>query len=247
MEFELGERLFGGGEGEEFFGGVAGAQEENFGLVGIESEGNLLAGLVGDGGHGGLEAGGGGAGPGDGLDAGDGDEADGSEFAEGFPADVPRLNVGREWAGPAFGRAGEHDDNFAFELQTFEIVVLHFGHAEAVADEDHGRFHGGGGVGPQAEIGLFTEFNGERLALANEGEAGVGFVDLAGLELHGLRVALGAGGGEAEAFELFGDVGGGLAVALATGVAAFEFVVGEELDVLPPKLAVVVGGERSYK
>ena len=54
-------------------------------------------------------------------------------------------------------------------------------------------------------------------------------------------------GGEAEAFELFGDVGGGLAMAFAAGVAAFEFIVGEELDVLPPKLAVIFGGERSYK
>lgn len=118
-EIELGKRLFGGGEGEEFFGGVAGAGEEHLCLFGIKDEGDLLAGLVGDGGHGSLEAGGGGAGPGNGLDAGDGDESDGSEFAEGLPADIAGLNVGRERTGPAFGSAGEHDDNFAFELEAF--------------------------------------------------------------------------------------------------------------------------------
>ena len=180
------------------------------------------------------------------MDAGDGDDADGAEFAEGFPADVVGLDVGGEGAGPAFGAAGEDDDDFAFELEAFEIVVLHFRDAEAVADKDHGRFDARGGVGPEVEVSLFAEFNGEGLTIADDGEAGVGFVDLAGLELDGLHVALGSGSGEAEAFELFGDVGGGLAMAFAAGVAAFEFIVGEELNVLPPKLAVVIGGERSY-
>lgn len=207
----------------------------------------MLAGLVGDGRHGGLEASGGGAGPGNGLDAGDGDDADGSEFAEGFPADVFGLDVSRERPGPAFGTAGEDDDDFAFELEAFEIVVLHFRDAEAVADEDHGRFDAGCGVRAEVEIGLLAEFDGLGLTVTEEGEAGVGFVDLAGSELDGLHVALGSGGGEAEAFELLGDVGGGLAVAFAAGVAAFEFVVGEELNVLPPKLTIIFGGERSYR
>ena len=59
-----------------------------------------------------------------------------------------------------------------------------------------------------------------------------------GYELDGLIVAFFARGLDAVFLELVDDVAFGFAQALAASVAAFHIVVGEDLDMVPPGVAV---------
>ena len=139
-------------------------------------------------------------------------------------------------------RAGtvDVDGDFAAEIEAGEIIVPGFGHAQPVADEDHGGLGFGGEVGAAALGGI--EAVEDFLAIgADNGDTAFVVDELAGLELDGLQIAVGAGGFEAEGLHLGGDVFDGFVVAFAAGVAALQFVVGEELDVGPP--AVALGGE----
>ena len=63
-----------------------------------------------------------------------------------------------------------------------------------------------------------------------------------------LEVARGPGGLESELLELRLDVPDGFQESGRAGVAAFELVVGEELDVAPPEFAFggVIGGEKTW-
>ncbi len=71
--------------------------------------------------------------------------------------------------------------------------------------------------------------SGSRLPSADEGEAAIFFDDLAGDEFDRLVEAVYAGRFRARVLELLDGVLLRFALAAAAGVAAFQFVVGEEL------------------
>ena len=177
------------------------------------------------------------------LDGGEhGDDADGAAADElgGFLARVVGLGGG----GEALGGAGEDDGNFALNVDAGgEIGVVELGGVDAEADEDGGRgdlARGGAGGGA-----------GEHVVDRSEGDLGAGVADdeFAGFEVEagfahgeGLHVAPVAGGLDAEAQELGGDVGHGKAVAAGAGGAALHEIVGEEGDVGADAALGGVGG-----
>jgi len=140
------------------------------------------------------------------------------------------------------GRSGEDHDDLAPDVDAGEVVIIFLGDFEAIADENQRRFDLGHGHDAGANDGIFAET--ERFAfvfvlvLADEGQAAVSLDDLAGDELDGLVEAVDAGGLRARALELLDGVSLGGALATAASIAAFEFVVGEDFDVIPPGLAV---------
>ena len=79
----------------------------------------------------------------------------------------------------------------------------------------------------------------------DEGKAAIFLDDLARNELDGLVEAVHAGGFGSGVLELFDSVNLRFVLATAAGVAAFELVVGEKLDVIPPALAVKMRGALS--
>ena len=90
----------------------------------------------------------------------------------------------------------------------------------------------------RADDGIFAERERFAFAVADEGETAILFDDLAGDEFDRLVEAVGAGGFGARVLELLDGILLRLALATAAGIAAFEFVVGENLDVIPPGLTV---------
>ena len=119
-----------------------------------------------------------------------------------------------------------------------EVVIIFLRDFEAIAGENQRRFDLGRGHDAGADDGIFTERERFAFAVADEGEAAIFFDDLAGDELDGLVEAVYARGFCARALELLDGVCLRFALATAAGVAAFEFVVGENFDVIPPGLAV---------
>src|SRR5208283_885507 len=109
---------------------------------------------------------------------------------------------------------------------------------EAIADENERRFDLGRGHDARVNDGIFTEGERFAFAVANQDEAAIFFDDLAGDELDGLVETVDACGFCTRAHKLLDGVFLRFALAAATSVAAFEFVVGEELDVIPPRLTV---------
>src|ERR1700732_362048 len=124
------------------------------------------------------------------------------------------------------------------DVDAGEVVIILLRDFEAIADENQRRFDLGRGHHARADDGILTE--GERFASAgaDEGKAAILFDDLAGDEPDGLVEAVYARGLRARALELLYGVGLCGAFARTARVAAFEFVVGENFDVIPPSLAV---------
>ena len=79
------------------------------------------------------------------------------------------------------------------------------------------------------------------LGFVTQGEGGFGFVDLILIEPDGLEETIDARRLKAGFLELFNGESLGFAKTFASGVAAFEGIVGEEFDVRPPGVAVEVG------
>src|SRR5262249_40207453 len=140
-----------------------------------------------------------------------------------------------------FARAARevyHD--LAFEIEAGEVVELVFGNGECVAAED------GGGVGVLGEVAtggecrVVAELERSDPALLSNCEAGLLFDDLRDFEFDWLEVTSGSGGLESGALEFAREIFSSAAVAWGSGVAAFEFVVGEDLDVGPPAVAFFV-------
>src|SRR5208282_974602 len=109
---------------------------------------------------------------------------------------------------------------------------------EAVADENQRRFNLGRGHDAGADKGIFAEREWFALAVVDQREAAILFDDLAGDEFDGLVEAVNARRFRARALELLDGMGLRGALATAAGIAAFEFVVGEDFDMTPPGLAV---------
>jgi hypothetical protein len=82
------------------------------------------------------------------------------------------------------------------------------------------------------------------LAVGNQCERGLGFIDFVLVEADGLVETIGSGGLEAGFLELLDDIGLGFAKTFAAGVATFERIVGEKLDVRPPGVAIEMGNGR---
>ena len=148
------------------------------------------------------------------------------------------------------GRSREDHNDLAENVDAGEIVIIVFGNFETIADENQRCFDLGRGHDACANDGIFAERERFVLAVAAEGQTAIFFDDLAGDELHGLVEAVNARWLRTRVLELLDGVGLRGALSTAAGVAAFEFVVSEEFDVVPPGLAVEVrsglgcGGDR---
>src|SRR5207302_913153 len=150
-----------------------------------------------------------------------------------------------EGRGDVGRRTGEKDSDLANQIEAGKLVEIFFRDFETVADEHHmpADVHGRA-RGARADKGISGE--GERLGFTvqDEGERGFGFVHLKLSETQGLVEAVAPGGFETGLVELFDGVGLRFFEALAAGVAAFERIVGEKLDVRPPGVAVKVRDRR---
>src|SRR5580693_5316287 len=93
-----------------------------------------------------------------------------------------------------------------------------------------------GWIDSQADDRIGTQ--GQRLGacVLDQGEARAAFIDLPGDQVHWLKIAVGTSRLETGACELSGNVFGRPPVARAAGVAAFEFIIGQDRDVRPPAL-----------
>ncbi len=80
------------------------------------------------------------------------------------------------------------------------------------------------------------------MTVAQEHEARLAFDDLAGCEFHRLEESVAAGRLETRSSELTRHILGGPPMAVAAGVTALQFVVGQEGDVRPPSFAVGCNG-----
>ena len=76
-----------------------------------------------------------------------------------------------------------------------------------------------------------------RFSIAQQIERAAAFVDPYNLEVHGLQIAIDAGGLQTCGTKLLGHVAGGLLKAAAAGVSAFKTVIGQKLNVGPPAFA----------
>src|SRR5258708_9821755 len=161
---------------------------------------------------------------------------------QGFPALACGLIVRSESCGNVRGRAGEIDDDFAFQVESGELIKIFFRNLQAVANEDQRRGESGGGVGEaRTDMCLVGERKRFGLAAGDESERGFGFIDLVLVEVDGLVEAVRAGGLEAGFLELLDGIGLGLPKTFTAGVAAFERIVRKEFYVRPPRIAVEVG------
>src|ERR1017187_1310076 len=145
-----------------------------------------------------------------------------------------------ERSGKFSGRSVEDDDNFAVEIEAGEVIVIVLGNLEAITGEDERRADFGRRHDAGADDGVFAENERFALAIADEGEAAILFDDLARDEAHGLVETVRSCWLRVLMLKLFDRVFLRFALATAARVSAFEFVIGEELDVVPPSLAVEI-------
>ena len=185
---------------------------------------------------------------------GDGDVADGSGFMKSFPALAERLVMRGERSGNVGRRTREIHNDFAVEVQAAQFVEIFLGDLQAITNKDKRSGDACGGVRPtRADECFVGEGEMTVLPFADEGESGLGLVHTILRETDGLIKAFGAGWLKAGFFELLNRVGLRFLETLAAGVPAFERVVGEELDVCPPGIAIEMksgrwlGGNRSEK
>ncbi len=82
-----------------------------------------------------------------------------------------------------------------------------------------------------AEKGIVAEFHRLHVSVAQQIERAARFVNAHDVEIHGLAITIDAGGLQTCGAELLSHVVGGFLEAAAAGVAAFEAVVGEKLNV----------------
>jgi hypothetical protein len=122
-----------------------------------------------------------------------------------------------------------------------------FGNVEAVAGEDQRRVDRRRRIDRHPEIRVVAERQRQRPAVAHERKARMRFVDPPRPEHHRLDVAACSSGLQRGLLELRRDVLGGPFVFRAAGVAPAHRVVGEELDVLPPRVAVGVQIVRAFR
>jgi hypothetical protein len=171
--------------------------------------------------------------------------ADGSGGTQKFPALDCGLIVRGESCRNVRRRAGEIDDDFAFQVEAGELIEIFFRDLEAVSDEDERRGEiCGRACSTRTDEGIVSK--GERLGLAagSEGQRRLGFIDLELIETDRLEKAVDAGGLEAGFLELFDGVSLGFAKAFAAGVAPFQRIVGKKFDVRPPGVAIKVRHSR---
>ena len=160
------------------------------------------------------------------------------------PAAVVGEGVAAEEVGIGGGRvADDAEDDFAFDVDVGVVVPVELGRGDAVADEDDGGVDvdggGEGAVGDGVVVAVLEVVGVERDADLAFGAFGRddGHGGFVGDGVHADEVdllevgAVVAAGFEAVEGELGGDVLGGDLAAAEAGAAAFEEIVGEELDV----------------
>ena len=120
-----------------------------------------------------------------------------------------------------------------------QVVEVFFRNLQTVADKHEmvGKILVTG-VAARREENIVAGNEGFGFAIANDGGGGIFFDDPALDELDGLIVAVRGGGFDAVLFQLLDDEGLRAAQTIATGFAAFHFVVGEDFYVVPPGSAV---------
>src|SRR5260370_10656142 len=143
-----------------------------------------------------------------------------------------------ERAGNLGRRSRENHDDLAADVDAGEIIIILLRDFEAIANENERRFDLGRRHDACANDGIFAERERIVFAVADEAKAAILFDDLAGDELDGLVETVDPRGLCARALELLDGVSLRGALATAAGIAAFEFVVGQDFDVIPPGLAV---------
>ena len=162
---------------------------------------------------------------------------------QGGPSFGARSEVGDHVAG-RFDRAGgiHVDGDFALQVEAGEFVEARLRDRHAIPDEHHRRFDERA-MSPRLERMASCAVTGSGLPSRTKFQGGLG--DLAGLKTDRLEVAGRPGRLKSELFELCLDVADSGEKAGRSGVAAFELVVGEELDMVPPELALggIIGGE----
>ena len=145
-----------------------------------------------------------------------------------------------EGAGDFRGRSRKNHDDLAANVEAGEVIVIFLGNFESVSRKYERSFNLRCWHDACADDGIFAERECFAVAVADEGEAAIFLDNLAGDEFNRLIVAVYAGRFRARSLELLDRVLLRFALAAAAGIATFKFVVGEELDMVPPGLAVKV-------
>src|SRR5258708_25631938 len=101
-----------------------------------------------------------------------------------FPALASGLIVRGEGGGDVRGRAGEIDDDFAFQVESGELIEIFFLNLQAVAHENQRRGKSGGGVG-EAGTGVGRLGGRKRICFVRRGQGGEGFGIIAVLLVDG--------------------------------------------------------------
>jgi hypothetical protein len=231
-------------EGRNFCEAMAGAGKKFFGARGIDGDGELGAcgfvelGIVEI--HADMSAVERDARPGDvhgsGVDQGNG--PDSACGAQHFPTLGRGLVMRSQSPGNLGGRSGEDHDDLAADIDACKVVIVCLGNFETVANENQRRFHFWIGHDAGTDGGIFTKRKRLAFAVTDECKAAIFLDDLAGYEFDGLIEAVGARRHCARIFELLDCIGLRGALAATAGIAAFEFIVGENFDAIPPSLAV---------
>ncbi len=134
------------------------------------------------------------------------------------------------------GPTGHNHGDAPCQIDSLEIIVARFRHAQAVAHEGERGVNLPGGEHAQVDDRGVTKRDRLLPAVAHDHEARLLLDELPRLERDRLEVPAGSAGLQSRRLERRRDVLSRLAVPRASGVAPFQRIVGQKLHVRPPAL-----------
>src|SRR5436305_9688881 len=119
----------------------------------------------------------------------------------------------------------------ALEVQSRQIAVVLLRHIHSIAYENQRGLDGWGKINAGAKDCIIAKRERLSLAIADQGQAGILFVQLARFKFYWLIKTIDSGWLQAVFFELLNHIGLGFFQPCAACLAAFHVVVGKNLDV----------------